>query len=207
MSNIFIDLDGTILDSKQRVYKLFIDLSGENLTFENYWNYKRDLFSNEWILEEMFYFTKDQIDLFSTKWLQKIESNEYLAYDKLFNSSIKALRNMIDNGAKLHLVTSRQFASKVSEQLNKLKIHNYLKTILVTEAKISKLDLIKKSNIIINEKVDLFIGDTGVDINTGKALKIKTIAVLSGFRSLDVIKNYNPDFIFKDILEFSNSYY
>ncbi len=48
-----------------------------------------------------------------------------------------------------------------------------------------------------------FVGDSLVDVTAGKALGMKTIAVLSGKSSKDEIIKWNPkpDHIFKDLLE------
>ena len=46
---------------------------------------------------------------------------------------------------------------------------------------------------------DLFVGDTGIDINTAKLINIKSIAVLSGFRNKSILEQYNPDYIENDI--------
>ena len=40
-----------------------------------------------------------------------------------------------------------------------------------------------------------FIGDTGYDVNVGKDLKIKTIAVSYGFLSRENLIQYQPDFL------------
>ena len=43
---IFFDLDGTLIDSKLRMYNLFQELVPQsNLTFVEYWEYKKNKFS------------------------------------------------------------------------------------------------------------------------------------------------------------------
>ena len=44
-----------------------------------------------------------------------------------------------------------------------------------------------------------------MDINVGKKLGIKTVAVLSGFQNEEVLSTYNPDYILKNITEFTSS--
>jgi phosphoglycolate phosphatase len=45
------------------------------------------------------------------------------------------------------------------------------------------------------------IGDTGKDIETGKQLNIKTVAVLSGFLNKKSLTEYNPDKIVDSVLQ------
>ena len=63
--NIFFDLDGTLIDSRLRLYKLFQDLvSSSNLTFSDYWNLKRNKISHKKILTTKFaYSEKDFCNL------------------------------------------------------------------------------------------------------------------------------------------------
>ena len=57
--NIFFDLDGTLLDSRKRLYKLFQDLVLEsNLTIDEYWELKRNKINHKTILIEKFGYTK-----------------------------------------------------------------------------------------------------------------------------------------------------
>ena len=53
------------------------------------------------------------------------------------------------------------------------------------------------------EKNDFFVGDTGKDIQAGKALGMRTIGVLSGFRNEERLLKYNPDFIIDYITNFN----
>ncbi|MCF7810104.1 HAD hydrolase-like protein [bacterium] len=43
------------------------------------------------------------------------------------------------------------------------------------------------------------IGDTPLDIECGKAIKVKTIAVATGNYSVDELKQYNPDMVFSTL--------
>ena len=46
-----------------------------------------------------------------------------------------------------------------------------------------------------NKEESFFIGDSDVDIKTGKNANLKTIAVTWGFRSREILEAENPDFI------------
>src|SRR2546421_346944 len=48
---------------------------------------------------------------------------------------------------------------------------------------------------------DWYVGDTGIDIRTGKQLGVRTVAVLSGFRSEEALVAYEPDYVINDVRE------
>lgn len=68
---------------------------------------------------------------------------------------------------ELYLVTARQSEAKVAMQLSDFGWTNVFSRTFVTQQKIEKHSLIK--NIIATSPTDWFIGDTGKDIETGKA--------------------------------------
>ncbi len=87
--NLFIDLDGTLVDGRFRLFRLFSDITLQNiLEFDDYWELKKAMYSHEWILANYFSYTESQIDNFKFVWLEKIETDQYLAYDKLFHDTL-----------------------------------------------------------------------------------------------------------------------
>ena len=70
---IFLDLDGTLIDSKLRLYGLFQELVPESiLTYEEYWNYKKDKINHKKILKKYFKFNDCDIKLFQTTFKNSI---------------------------------------------------------------------------------------------------------------------------------------
>jgi phosphoglycolate phosphatase len=64
--NLFLDLDGTLLDSKKRLYKLFDFLVPESdLSYEDYWNLKRNAVGHVDILKDKFNYSDRSIEEFS----------------------------------------------------------------------------------------------------------------------------------------------
>ena len=47
MRKIFWDLDGTILDIRQRLYRLFCELNDTQIGFEKYWQLKEAGYNQE----------------------------------------------------------------------------------------------------------------------------------------------------------------
>jgi phosphoglycolate phosphatase len=190
--NIFFDLDGTLIDSKQRLYNLFqylVPLS--KLTFKDYWELKRNKISHQKILEERFLYTSKVIREFEIKWLNNIEKEEWLELDKPFEGMTAFLENL-NKSHRLYLITARQSESMLLGQLKSFGWDSLFSKILVTGLKFDKYDLIHAVGI---SDGDWLVGDTGVDILTGKRLGLKTAAVLSGFLNKEKLMIYQPDVI------------
>lgn len=199
--NIFFDLDGTLIDSKERLYRLFTDLlPNVKISYDEYWYYKMSRNSNEWILKHKFWMSDEQILKFKKIWLENIERYEYLSFDKLFPDTLNVL-DQLYNKVYMYVVTARQSIDNLLLQLDQLKLTNYFKTILITEQKTTKVALINSLQIPLVKS--LIIGDTGEETIIGKELGLTTANVLTGFRNRTVLESYHPDFIFPNLAKFA----
>lgn len=198
--NIFFDLDGTLWDSSNRLYTLFCDLSHQTvISVNDYWNKKRAKMTNEQILESLGY-NDDQIKGFVTDWMASIEEEKYLKLDTLFPYTKDVLQSIKDNGDTIYYVTLRQYSEKVLSEIHDKGIDMFCSQCLVSEAKTTKDLLVKEAGIKLSSN-DIFVGDTGIDVLTAKALGIKSVAVLSGFRNREILESYSPDKIINNISE------
>ena len=198
--NIIFDFDGTLIDSKERLFKLFSFLVSESeLNFEDYWTLKKQGIGHAEILEKQFNYQSNAIQEFQIKWHQEIEKNYWINYDTPIFGVEDKLISLFENH-QLHLVTARQSSEKAVKQIKALRWDRYFKSILVTKQEIEKSQLILE-NIEI-KKEDWILGDTGKDILTGKTLQINTAAVLTGFLSEEKLKSYNPDIIIDSVANF-----
>lgn len=190
MRKIFFDLDGTLIDSRMRLYRLFQDLIPESkLSFEQYWNLKRNKINHQAILTEKF--PQYEFGIFNQTWLELIETEEYLRIDTVY-PKIKEVLLMLSKKNELYILTARQNKEMLHKQLVWLDLAPYFREILITEAKQSKADILKHYSLTSN---DLLVGDTGHDIQIGQAMGLKTVAVSYGFLAEDVLKTYAPDII------------
>jgi phosphoglycolate phosphatase len=171
------------------------------MSHEDYWKFKQNKVSNEVILANEFGFNEFAIQNFVANWMKCIESPEFLAYDEVV-PGVKDALDKLSNQAKLHVCTARQFHQSTVDQLDNLGLLSYFNTVMVTEQKKSKGDLIFEYVSGISPK-DWMIGDTGKDIQVGNALGIKTCGVLSGFLSEKSLKPYKPDLILSSVAEFN----
>lgn len=196
---IYFDLDGTLIDASERLYKLFCDLISEcSFSKEEYWYLKRNKITHQIILNN--YFPKYQFNDFEKKWLECIENDYYLQFDTLYEFTPKVLNNLQQNN-QLYLLTARQSKKNLLKELKRFNIAQYFTNIFVTEHKKTKLELLQEIQL---KKTDILIGDTGKDIETAKIAGILSAAVTYGFMSEEKLKEYNPDFLFSDLSEIIN---
>jgi phosphoglycolate phosphatase len=191
--NIFCDLDGTLIDSRIRLYELFRYLVPcSNLSFDEYWGFKRNQINHRQILIENFKYSESQICSFEKSWMGQIELKEWLDLDHPFEN-VKDFLLYLNSFNNIYIVTARQNKQNVYMQLDRFGWTGIFRDVLVTEQNSSKVDLI--TNSVKVEMDDWIVGDTGKDVQTGRTLGIKTAAVLSGFLNENSLLKYSPDVI------------
>lgn len=205
-SNLFVDLDGPILDVSERYFRVHQDvlrsLGSLRVTISKtqYWRMKRSGQPLELILTK---FSDGRIDqaAFLNEWVKCIELPEYLQLDTVFPGVRKRLHQLKER-FNLVLVTLRQDKDAIGTQLKRLELTNLFSCVLSrsplrSEGWKVKRDLIASSGLFSTPA--WIIGDSEVDILAGRALGMKTIAVLSGIRNSAMLKEVAPDFIVKDL--------
>ena len=200
--NIVFDLDGTLIDSKRRLYSLFQRLAPcSELSYDQYWTLKKGKNSNEMILASRLGYDRDSIQLFVERWMELIESPPLLELDGNFPGMHDSLSRLREK-AILHVCTARQHHAPVLTQLDRLDLLPFFSKIIVTGQTRSKESLIG-TGIPGLGVGDWMLGDTGNDIRVGKALNLKTCAVLSGFMDRENLLAYCPDIVLDSAVDFS----
>jgi len=202
---LYIDLDGTIIDTSDRHYNVYKDILNNSsqaiLSKEGYWLLKRSGYSLRDILRETI--NKKKIDHFFNLWIEKIELYDNLKFDKIIDDASDNL-DFLSNEYNLVLISGRLNRTNLIKQLKELDIEKYFKAILNAQS-LENPDRVKckliNENSLFSNKNAWIIGDTEADINAGKKCKINTVAVLSGLRNEKKIKQLKPDYI---INNFSN---
>jgi phosphoglycolate phosphatase len=180
---------------------LFQDLTPDSsLSYEQYWAFKKRRISNETILASEMGYDQSRVSKFLANWMTKIESPSYLQLDSSF-ARIHATLTQLRQNADLHVCTDRQKRQPVLDQLADFNLLKFFKQVMVTEQRHSKESMIAMHVADIRMQ-DWMVGDTGKDVETGKVLKIKTCAVLSGFLSIESLRYYNPDLIIDSVADF-----
>lgn len=201
--NIFCDLDGPILDVSERYFRVYQNIvdqyGGERVDKMTYWHLKRD----RQPLSALLALTGCQAseEVFWTRWLHKIELLESLRYDTVIHGAREQLEKLKQHHT-LILVTLRQRRANLGKQLDYLNIDHYFTAVLSTNpcgvnGWETKQRLIAESGFPVGNA--LIVGDTEIDIRAGRALGLKTVAVLSGIRNRERLAEERPDFIVGDM--------
>lgn len=203
------DLDGTLIDSSERMYQLFCELIPEcTLTKEEYWSYKRDKVNHKKLIEMLY--PHIQFDVFERKWMQLIEIDTYLCMDQNYVDTIEVLSSLYDRGHELYLLTARQSKSGLIDELKRLKLIGYFKQVLTTEGKASKEDILlvhSKTDNCIMDTGNVFVSDMGKDIELGNKYGFQTVAITHGFMSEERLKAYKPKKVIRELSEISEMEY
>ena len=200
--NIVFDLDGTLIDSRPRMYALFAELvPASGLGADAYWALKQAKVSHEHILRQRLGYDEERLAEFIDAWMARIESPAMLALDTTF-PGMHATLDRLAAQARLHVCTARQHRQPVLDQLERLRLLSYFTTVMVTEQTTDKDALIARHVPDLSAH-DWMLGDTGKDVQVGKALGMRTCAVLSGFLSHASLAPYGPDLILDNAAAFA----
>ena len=208
---LFFDLDGTLLDTSERHYRVYKDILSlykvsNILRKEEFWNRKRNGVKTVELLRRKT--SEKLVQKFTEEWFKRIENKKYLSHDNLLQENVDIL-STLSNKDNLVLITLRNNKDNLFWQLKSLKLDKYFKEILIASSSSlnSKIFLIKHylkkchGNNIDN---NIIIGDTEVDIVSGKTTGILTVAVSCGIRSKEFLARLEPDFLldkFSDLPE------
>ncbi len=168
IDTIFFDLDGTLVNPKKRLYKLFTELSGSNISYDEYWKYKKEGLNQVQMLELVGYEFRHQ--LFKKTWLEEIERQDLLSFDDVFDDVFSTLEIAKANSIRMIIVTNRQSYDNLRWELEKIGISEYFDEVITTYQKCSKDRAILSSEIDITNAI--FVGDSKEDMEAAAALGI-----------------------------------
>ncbi|NET09532.1 MAG: HAD family hydrolase [Symploca sp. SIO2B6] len=199
----FFDLDGPILDVSQKYYRVYFDLvNGQGevpISKRDYWESKRQRMPDEKILEQskLSHWYKE----FQAIRKSKIETTQYLKFDAVW-CGISEMLSILSNKYPLFLVTLRSSREMLIWQIEYLKIKSHFTAILSAPGDISPNGKASIKNNLVRRYLGLndeqkiegwFIGDTETDVNAGKALGTETAAVTFGIRTVEQLKQVEPN--------------
>jgi len=202
--NIFLDLDGTILDVSKRYYNVHNDLMKSlkltPMKRNEYLQSKRNK-----IPERDLVGSKDPrtIERYLTRRSRLIESRRYLRLDEPFSGVLKTLAKIGDEN-HLILVTLRKSRRNLKEQLKKLEIASFFDQIPTFRGRSCKEGGICKAKLIKNycaqsDLPSIVVGDTEDDLEAAKSLGLKAVAVSNGLREKRLLLQQNPDYIIDNV--------
>lgn len=195
VKQIFLDLDGPLLDGKERhyrCYKAILERHGyKPIAIDEYWEKKRDLLNRRDLLDlsgaEKIY------DVFLEDWLSMIETPEMLALDKVQDGALECLRNWKRQGIALTLVTLRKNKLGLDVQLDATGLRPCLDAVFACdhaeggEGKAAAVRSMCSDGGSIRNA--LWVGDTEADWTAARLLGCAVILVSNGLRSESYLKS------------------
>lgn len=191
---IAFDLDGTLLDSRERHKLVMNDVLAEfeiNLNTDDLIDYKSNGHNNiEWLQYKGV--EKSTANSVQKRWIELIENEKYLTEDKLYETVIPYLEQLSQNN-ELFLITARNNERGTRDQLQRLGILPFLSgvRIIKSDATVSQ----EKANFLKENRINTLIGDTEVDQEAALKAGCSFSAVLHGFRSKSYWSQFNVNFV------------
>lgn len=182
----FVDLDGTLLDSMERHYKVLLSAFSHfsfevKVTYLDFYNLKRDGNSTKDICIISGY-NNDEVECIGYYWGQHIEDNKFLLYDKLFSDALPFLK-YISKQFSVIILTARN-NDYVLTQLKNTNIPLYVSNIKL----VNPIHAFKhKKEYISNMGYEnsICVGDTENEYRIHEELGIDTYILNRGFRSIE----------------------
>jgi phosphoglycolate phosphatase len=201
---LFCDLDGTLIDVSVRHYKIYTEVTeqfnGKPLDKKTYWHLKRSKATWPELLPKSG-LSADKVEEYLEEFRKKIEDPEYLRIDKLVPGALEAI-GLLATKYECYLLSLRRKQENLRAQLGWLDLAPHFTKILSGHSESDGVDvkvpLIRQT---LGDDKGVIIGDTEADIVTGKQLGLKTVAVLSGLRSRELLEVMQPDHLVASIAE------
>lgn len=142
-NKIFLDLDGTLIDIKHRLYNVFSFIAQtEDVSYEEYWKLRNAGMKQGELLKHLLQYNDEQIEDFRKQWMQLIEAKEWLKYDIPQDGATNLLRSLAAK-CQLYLWTNRQSRMNTEWQIARLGWTEKFTQMLVTEQKCGKEALLR----------------------------------------------------------------
>jgi phosphoglycolate phosphatase-like HAD superfamily hydrolase len=207
VKQIFLDLDGPLLDGKERHYRCYKAILEQHgyapIAIDEYWEKKRNLFNRRDLLDLSG--AGKIYDIFIKDWLSMIEAPEMLALDKVQDGALECLRNWKAQGKVLTLVTLRKNKVGLEAQLDITGLRSCLDAVFVCdhakggEGKAATVrSLCPDASLLRNA---LWVGDTEADWTAARLLSCALILVSNGLRSESYLKSLDGAFVIPSILD------
>jgi phosphoglycolate phosphatase len=200
---IFLDLDGPVLDVSRRYHRVHQDLverlGGWPFPLTAYWEAKRNRVPETEILERAG-LSSEAAQEAAVSRLSDIEGLGYIALDIPWPWTKAALTDLA-RIAPLALVTLRNNPELLNWQLEVFGLSRHFTRVIsgpgdgTPEAKAA---LLREAGISWGPE-SVFIGDTEVDVASGRALGLRTVALGCGIRTPALLERWSPDVLLEDL--------
>ncbi|QEE25648.1 HAD family hydrolase [Rhodanobacter glycinis] len=207
---VVLDLDGPLLDGVLRHYQCYSDILAEHgfvaIPMDQYWEMKRARVDRNKLLAlsgaTEFY------DTFLAHWLQRIESRDYLALDRVQDGAVETLTRWKGLGMRLLLATMRNNTQNLEWQLEQhglITLLDRVVTVGSSHAGAAKATHVRP--LLLNSRAGetIWVGDTEVDIYAARELEVDVCALTCGLRTREYLASLSPDLLEPSLVAFAES--
>jgi len=198
IKNIIFDLSGVLIDDVKEVYSGYMHLFRlhkiKKITLQQ--------FKDQFILPYYIFMKK----YLPNKKIAELKKQYYEFYNKQNYKpkpfkQVKPVLEFLKKKKIKMIVLSAKRQVFVEKELQQFSLKKYFTAIYGSVKDKAKVinKILKKHKF--NPKETAYVGDMVHDINAGKAGKVTTIAVLTGYQSKKKLKNANPNYIINNLLE------
>ncbi|MFC1772114.1 HAD family hydrolase [Pseudomonadota bacterium] len=199
---IYLDLDGPVLDVSHRYYLIYSDLlkQADYLPFDHdsYWSLKRLSITEAAIVQRNM--PECGVSDYLARRAQLLEDSTYLVYDLLQPGILDTLK-LWSKQHRLYLVTLRRNRMALMSQLKLLGINGVFEEVFCAQDADqgweTKCEWIRSNCVTSSEAV--IVGDTEVDVLAGHAAGIQTVSVTCGIRSRRFLEQLSPHLLLSNI--------
>ena len=189
---IGFDLDGTLLDSRQRHVDVLEEVLKQEcirIDISDYMDYKTEGHSTKDFLL-LKGIDKETSERINKKWIELIEEERFLASDNLYPGTLKMLSDLSFDSS-LYIITARNNRDNAYKQIKDLGIQQYFEGVYVVES--SKNTSQIKADVMKKKGINVFYGDTESDYEAASVAGCDFKAVTGGFRSDSFWRKYNVE--------------
>lgn len=186
MKKAFLDLDGTLVDSKKRHVEVLRDVLSEYglrcSRMDDYIEKKTQGFSTKWYLENCLKLDIDLSDKINKKWIAIIEEERYLQLDSWYDDSLGFLLFLKKSGYENIIVSARNNEAYARRYIQKSIQNQYIDDVFF----VPSINAIDNKVKVIRDNIEensIIIGDTEMDYESATIVGIDYFILNRGFRS------------------------
>lgn len=192
MKKAFIDLDGTLIDSKTRhmtvLQKVLDEFCIKDVSVYNFVQYKTDGFSTKNYLESELQIEPVTAEKISFRWGELIESDEVIAKDIWYEDTLEFLTFLKKSEYWVSIVSARKNRNGLYKFIEKSPAIDFLDEIIVVSPIAAKDN--KEKYILQNlGDINIVVGDTEADYVDDE--RIRNFLLNRGFRNKKFWKEKN----------------
>lgn len=205
INTILFDLDGTIIDTNDLIINTFLHVLEQHFPQQKY--------TREQIIPHMGLTLEQQMQTFSGREEVTELVADYRTYNNLHHDTLirefprvkEVIAKLHERGITMGIVTTKIKPTTI-RALDYFGLKEYMSTIVtvqdVTHPKPHPEPVLTAlRNLGADPDKTLMVGDSAADIQSAKAAGVKAAGVAWSLKGVDVLQQYNPDYILEDMTD------